>query len=1797
MATALAAQLAQIAANSKTSLDVKAQKAAHSKSLIFEPRVAASQSYQTLYGICREGFDELCQLDSRFVPFGTTIFNEQSQDEDRIQMTAAENAELDKRVDSFLHLAGARLRLMPTIKAIEWLVRRFRIHEYNATTLLSTFLPYHIIPAFVTLLSILPKELPQVYRFLDPYVRSLASPPRAVLVHRAIHDPVFLTTLSTYTLDTCRSQQHYPALISFWGGIMTEAVNGMLDKMRSGRSAIQKSNDQTLLHLIGPIIRDALVMSKVPGLQIACYMVLTIYVAKGDLDDGTISALMEQLVAGWTTESLRPGLICLSVLAQRRSAKQMSAKITKALLKVQNLPQLLSNIGKEHDLGKLANGLCLALIDRIYKKGDSRGLPLIESLLLASVLSHQQTGVIFKSLLLAAYKIDDQVDEQGEIRKDLASTIIRLSQLESDVRDVFTQAIDDTQVDLDELEMRLDIQIRPRLISAQPTGDVEMEEGADVPSQTESFEAAVERVSKVQTQAARSCFRSQSLDIFGDLCSVYLSALAEPSNVAVFDEITPLHRNLANKEPFYFSFLMRIWCGPYPTLARVGALDLAKNRLKQSDSAAVDYQAIFPYAIAALNDPSKKVRRAAADLVAVLGNLYTDIEALTKKWGQETFYDETEALEWMDLDTCQKFIRMILLPSLEECVLNADYVVEITNSALNSGSRSPNQGSESDKKNRLSHSMRRSILAYLASHVVHSPLLTLKLRLGTCLNKVKSISGTSRTQLLLPLLKQWTTLTADKAHKLCSAEKVEESAVDRSSLEVLLPNEIEGLEFILDAVQTEKLLSRHDFLHAAFLRLQDLWPSMKTDTKHIVAQRMLELTRKDWSDDRSLASTEAADLLRNVELTTDILFYFLETLEPTAKMADEPPPGKRRRTSSSETHRGLGTQTTPEISATLKQVTFVLQLVEGSDPEKHPQLLNALFNTLSELQHFRVLVGSELGYLQSLVLRSLLAMVPAYKDNADLTIDSTGGHGDLLVNCIQKSSSPAVQSTALLLVASLAKVAPDLVLNSVMPIFTQMGTSVLRQSDDYSAHVINQTIKEVVPPLIQSLRKGKISPLAGSSELLLSFVTAYEHIPSHRRLGLFVSLVETLDAKEFLFALLAMLVNMYSPTDQVLSFATEVFNYFTVEIQLRSLVKLLNLIGDIFQPRPIISAVLLGTNDQSERDPEKIGLSELTLLPHLLSSRKLTAQISKLAERDDMEASKIRELYSTLLEDLLLLADSLKQRKALYNCCGDALSKLLNLLSIGEFIKAVETLLDRPDVILRRKVLKAVEVRIDQESQGDGNSRTALLAFLPQLTAIIRVSDDVAFKHIAVGCVDKISEKYGKKDPEAVTAAASTISGDKCLGQDDLQLRVMALLCLASLVDVLQDGIVPVLPFAIPRALSYISESFANDTQVPELHNAAYAFITAIAQYLPYMLSGSYLEQILAVSSASAKSKMGRESNDARLQCLQFVAKQVDAKIIFTALDKSFNIYADAGHTPTREYLNVLGIAIDKHSKANISKNITLLSSIFLNALDLRRLLHTKNDLDSEFVRHISQVEDMVNNVALRMVYKLNDAAFRPVFSQLMEWSTAVSKKDSAGKNLRLISVYGFLLAFFGNLKSIVTSYATYVVEGAASVLKTTNPTIAEGRELWRRALQVLAQCFEHDQDEFWQAPAHFSAVAPVLVSQLAHAPSVDLTKELIPAIVELAATADSQEHQKELNTSLLKNLRSGQSSVRLAVVKCQQALTDKLGEEWLSMLPEMLPYISELQEDDDEDVERETNRWIVGIETVLGESLDAMLQ
>ncbi|RBR15360.1 uncharacterized protein FIESC28_07374 [Fusarium coffeatum] len=1808
MATSLAAQLAQVAANSKSTLNVKAQKAAHSKSLIWEPRVAATQSYQTLYTTCIGGFEELCQLDARFAPFLSTIFSEESQNQDRTQLTAAENEELDRRVEAFLRLAGSRIRLMPAIKSIEWLIRRFRIHEENTQALLLTFLPYHSIPAFATLLSILPTKIPYEFRFLDPYIRSATCPPRSVLVRQAILHPAFLSLISEYTLQSCRMQYNYPALISFWAGIMTEAVSGILDKTRSGRANVQSENDQNLLHRLGPIFAESLVMKKVPSIQVASYMAIAVFVAKGHLEDNAVTAFMDQTVYGWTNETVRPALVVLAILAQYRSAKQMSGKTTKALMKVTDIGNLLVEIGQERRVDKLANGLCLALIERLTKKGDARGLATIITILSSSVLKDKQIAVVFKSLILTAHRLNSDNDENGSLRRELGSALIALSQITGKSGETIQSVIDEVKFDIEELEMKLDLSFRSRRLPETIKDDQDMSNGIDEKKAPQDLSLLLKELSG-RSESLSPCLVPQAGEVFDEFSHIFFSVVSESSQntelLSEFEMNPKLRRQAAFKDCTYFSFFIRIWTGPYPALARVAALDMVKRRLKVGDAGKTDLQALLPYCITALSDPSKRVRKAAADLVTVLTALYVPPvpAAGLELWGEKSLYGKAKGFKSLASDIVAKVLHLQILPTVEECVMDPEHIAAVLRTAIEQGKYQFKPDPVLDKKDHLSQPGRLSFLEFLASHIVHSPLMLVKSRLLKIVNEVRGVGTKTRTDFLLEVLEWWASLSEDEASKLCSAERLETMDMDNRFVDVVVPNDLRGLEFFLEFLRGQEQREKAGLIRAIFARMRKIWSSMKPDVKFTAAEQLLEISQESTAstDFTSVVSTEAADFLRNVRLTTDILDYFLKSIPTGTKMITEPPANKRRRASSSGGR--VVNPVAPELSQELRKVTFILQLVENSDPAEHPDLLDGLFTALSELQHMRTVVGAELGYLQNLVLRSLLAMMPVYKSkkyNKKLEIDSSVGYGDLLVNCIQKSSSPVVQNAALLLVASLATAAPNLVLHSVMPIFTFMGVSVLRQSDDYSAHVVSQTIKEVIPPLIGSMRQGNNNPIIGACDILVSFTAAFEHIPAHRRQGLFVALVETLGPEDFLHAIIGMLVDKYGPSDALLQFIIELLNHFSILTQLKTLVELLDLIADLFKPKPGISSVLLGISDEKnekDRDLQEIALKQLSAFPSFLANKKLRSQIGGLMETDDMEASGLRDLYAKLLENILILADTVKVDKTLHGRCGQALSNHLNLLSIGEFIKAVENLLDRPDMGLRQKVLRALEARVEQESNTDPASRTVLLAFLPQLTAGIRESTDIRYKHTAVTCVDKISEKYGKKDIEAVVAAATTIAGDYCLAQSEQRLRVMALLCLTSLVDVLQDAIVPVLPSAIPQAIEYLGESVEGAVD-QELHVASYGFISALAQYLPYMLSTStYIDRILEVSNKSAELDLDDNTRESRVDCLHFLAKQLEAKEIFSALDRNWESARKAGFSAVAEYLDVMGLAIDKHPKSGISKNAMLLASILTKVFDLRRQEHAKGDFGEQDLLRLSALDASANDKALKMIYKLNDAAFRPVFDQIITWSSSGLKDDRAGRALRQLSVYGFLEAFFGTLKSIVTNYATYILEDAVKILTSVDLKSPEERQLWTRVLQTLGNCFEHDQDDFWQAPAHFSAIGPVLMGQFSHAGTVDVTEDLIPTMVELASAADSQAHQKELNSALLKHLRSESSAIRLAAVKGEQALTDRLGEEWLAMLHEMLPRISELQDDDDEEVERETHRWIVKIEGVLGEDLDAMLQ
>lgn len=94
-------------------------------------------------------------------------------------------------------------------------------------------------------------------------------------------------------------------------------------------------------------------------------------------------------------------------------------------------------------------------------------------------------------------------------------------------------------------------------------------------------------------------------------------------------------------------------------------------------------------------------------------------------------------------------------------------------------------------------------------------------------------------------------------------------------------------------------------------------------------------------------------------------------------------------------------------------------------------------------------------------------------------------------------------------------------------------------------------MESVIPRLVKSLHTRNENPITGTMGLLFSFVAAFEHIPSSRRLGLFKSLVDKLGTTQFLFALVVLLLDKHPDDAIVRSFGADLIGAFDALTQLQ----------------------------------------------------------------------------------------------------------------------------------------------------------------------------------------------------------------------------------------------------------------------------------------------------------------------------------------------------------------------------------------------------------------------------------------------------------------------------------------------------------------------------------------------------------------------------------------------------------------------------------------------------------------------
>ena len=124
-------------------------------SLCFTPSEAAEYDERTIWKLGQNGIDALCKLDIRFFEARSRFYEEEALEGDRALLSLEENDVLDGEIRAFLNLLSAYFMDTSAHKALEWMIRKYRIQVLNVDVLMQCILPYHDTVPFVRLLQIM----------------------------------------------------------------------------------------------------------------------------------------------------------------------------------------------------------------------------------------------------------------------------------------------------------------------------------------------------------------------------------------------------------------------------------------------------------------------------------------------------------------------------------------------------------------------------------------------------------------------------------------------------------------------------------------------------------------------------------------------------------------------------------------------------------------------------------------------------------------------------------------------------------------------------------------------------------------------------------------------------------------------------------------------------------------------------------------------------------------------------------------------------------------------------------------------------------------------------------------------------------------------------------------------------------------------------------------------------------------------------------------------------------------------------------------------------------------------------------------------------------------------------------------------------------------------------------------------------------------------------------------------------------------------------------------------------------
>uniref|UniRef100_A0A8C6Z126 HEAT repeat-containing protein 1 n=2 Tax=Nothoprocta perdicaria TaxID=30464 RepID=A0A8C6Z126_NOTPE len=330
------------------------------------------------------------------------------------------------------------------------------------------------------------------------------------------------------------------------------------------------------------------------------------------------------------------------------------------------------------------------------------------------------------------------------------------------------------------------------------------------------------------------------------------------------------------------------------------------------------------------------------------------------------------------------------------------------------------------------------------------------------------------------------------------------------------------------------------------------------------------------------------------------------------------------------------------------------------------------------------------------------------------------------------------------------------------------------------------------------------------------------------------------------------------------------------------------------------------------------------------------------------------------------------------------------------------------------------------------------------------------------------------------------------------------------------------------------------------------------------------------------------------------LATKLAPRILLPAITKCYSEVANTRKNCLGPLMNMLKEHIMVMEKEHLISHQSELTAFFLKALDFRAE-HARDDLEE-----VGKTEACVIDCLLSMVMKLSEASFRPLFFKLFDWS----KTERARKD-RLLTFHRLADCIADRLKSLFTLFAGHLVKPFAETLNQLNSSKTDeaffdsenSTEKSCLLLQFTMDClhklFLFDTQNFLSRERTETLMMP-LVDQLENMLGGDekfqerVTAHLIPCIAQFAVAMADDSLWKPLNYQILLKMRHTSPKVRFAALLALLEVAGKLKENYLVLLPESIPFLAELMEDECEEVEHQCQKTVQQLEVILGESLQS---